>query len=186
MSRPARPPGPRATNPLGGPRPRATPGATTPMLVNVRSLAPARHRSMVTPQYSSHSRYIPPVVDLALSPDRPDHPLSPPGSEWSELMSSSLPCRSVVNKLSSLGVSLAQVKTAVSNNKHVGVFPPGISITRIPPSREEGPSLSLPSLANILLNLGNTEGRRRMVQFDLTEGQVKALSNLGVEEVARI
>jgi len=185
MMRPARPPGPRATNPVGGLRPRATPCATTPRLANIRSLAPTRHSSMATPQPPTQSRYIPPVVDLALSPDRPEHnqhPVSPPGSDCSEQMSPSLPCSSVVDKLSSLGVSLAQVTTT----KHVGVFPPGISITRIPPSREEGPSLSFPGLANALLNLGNTKGRRRMVQYDLTEGQVKALSDLGVKEVARI
>jgi hypothetical protein len=88
----------------------------------------------------------------------------------------------VVDKLSSLGVSLA----AVATTKHVGVFPPGMSITRIPPSREEGPTLSLPGLANALLSLAQAEGRRRMVQYDLTEGQVKALSDLGVKEVARI
>ena len=189
MMRPVRPPGldsprPRATNPLEGPRPTAT-----PRLVNVRSLAPASHSSMATPQPPSQSRYIHPVVDLELSPDRTDHdqyPASPPGSEWSEQMSPSLPCSSVVDKLSSLGVSLAQVKSAVTHTKHVGMLPPGISITRITPSREESPSLSLPGLANALIHLGKAEGRRRMVQYDLTEGQVKALRDLGVKEVARI
>jgi len=86
----------------------------------------------------------------------------------------------VVDKLSSLGVSVAREK--VPPTKQGWVLPPGLSVTKTSSCMEEGPSLSLPSLATALLQLGEVGGRKRLVQFKLTEVQVTALDALGVRE----
>ena len=133
---------------------------------NVRSITPLKRRSLSTPQYSS--QFLPPVVELDASPPRTDQASPHPQTS------------SVLSKLSSLGVSVAREK--VSTTKHGWVLPPGISVTKTTSSREEGPSLSLPSLAKALIQLGDVEGRKRVVQFNLTDEQVRALNVLGVRE----
>jgi len=150
-----------------GPRPRAPlPLPAGPRLPNVRSITPIKRRSLSTPQYSS--QFLPPVVELDASPPRTDQASPHPQTS------------SVLSKLSSLGVSVAREK--VSTAKHGWVLPPGISVTKTISSREEGPSLSLPNLAKALFQLGEGEGRKRLVQFNLTEEQIRALDALGVKE----
>jgi len=184
MMRPVRPVPFGAPNPIG-PRPRPPPyHVTGPRLASVRSLAPVRHASARFQFLSSQSN--PPVVELDTSPERTvsQSPLFPPSSE--QRCSSNPPSISIVDKLSYIGVSVAQKQAPPAlhsnNNQHGFKLPPGISVTRSTPSRE-GPSLTLPKLATALLRLGNTGGRRRLVQFALTEEQVTAFSDLGVEEV---
>ena len=127
------------------------------------------------------------MVELDTSPDEKTVFQSPSISQRSEQRrSSNPPPFSVEDKLSYLRVSVAQRQAfsvlEQNNNQHGFVLPPGISVTRSTPSRE-GPSLTLPRLATALLRLGNTGGRRRLVQFALTEEQVQAFSDLGVDEV---
>eukprot|EP00092_Neocalanus_flemingeri_P034214 GFUD01037210.1.p1 GENE.GFUD01037210.1~~GFUD01037210.1.p1 ORF type:complete len:420 (+),score=111.55 GFUD01037210.1:70-1329(+) len=160
----SRPPGqrlPRSCFPPAGPRPRTAAG---PRLSNVRSRTPVQHQALPRPQFPSQYQTLPAVVEIDVSP--PPSPTSEPNS--------------VFNKLSSLGVSI--VKEKVPTTQHGWVLPPGISITKNTPSREEGPSLSLPSLAKALSQLGEGEGRKRLAQFKLTEEQVSALDTLGLRE----
>jgi len=173
MLRPLRPrPGlPRNTPMAGGPyrpgsfRPRAPLTSAGLRLTNIRSITPVKHRSLSSSQYSSQH----PVVEIDVSPPRSYQASQP-----------SPPSSSVVDKLSSLGVSVAREK--VPPTKHGWVLPPGLSVTKTSSSTEEGPSLSLPSLATALLQLGEVGGRKRLVQFKLTEVQVRALDALGVRE----
>merc|ERR1719186_2576946 len=170
-----RPPKPRpglSRNPVaGGPyrpgsfRPRAPLTAAGLRLSNIRSITPVKHRSLSSSQYSSQH----PVVEIDVSPPRSYQASQP-----------SPPSSSVVDKLSSLGVSVAREK--VPSTKHGWVLPPGLSVTKTSSSTEEGPSLSLPSLATALIQLGEVGGRKRLVQFKLTEVQVRALDALGVRE----
>ena len=174
MLRQLRPGQPRNSVPMGlgdpyrpgCPRPRAVVpfSAAGPRQPNVGSLN--KHRSLSAPQFSS--QFLPPVVELDDSPPRSVQtcPISAPSS--------------VVSKLSSLGVSVAREKVATT--KHGWVLPPGISVTKTTSSREEGPSLSLPSLATALHQLGEGGGMKRLIQFRLTEEQVRALNALGVKE----
>ena len=62
------------------------------------------------------------------------------------------------------------------------IFPPGISVSKITSSTVEVPTLSLPILAKALIQLGEVDGRKSLVQFQLTQGQVRALDTLGVKE----
>eukprot|EP00092_Neocalanus_flemingeri_P106858 GFUD01137112.1.p1 GENE.GFUD01137112.1~~GFUD01137112.1.p1 ORF type:complete len:444 (+),score=110.86 GFUD01137112.1:77-1408(+) len=164
-----RPPGPRmprnsATVPghyrAAGKRPSG------PVLPSIRSITPIKRRSLSTPQYSSQC--LPPVVALDTSPPADQtYAISPPNS--------------VVNKLTSMGVSVIREK--VPSTKHGWVLPPGLSVTKTTSNRvEEGPSLSLPSLAKVLTQLGQVDGRKRLVQFQLTEAQVRALDTFGIKE----
>eukprot|EP00092_Neocalanus_flemingeri_P034213 GFUD01037209.1.p1 GENE.GFUD01037209.1~~GFUD01037209.1.p1 ORF type:complete len:428 (+),score=117.05 GFUD01037209.1:53-1336(+) len=159
-----RPPGqrlPRSCFPPAGPRPRTASG---PRLSNVRSITPVQHQALPRPQFPSQYQTLPAVVEIDVSP--PPSPTSEPNS--------------VFNKLSSMGVTIAKEK--VPTTKHGWVLPPGISITKNTHRREEGPSLSLPSLAKALSQLGEGEGRKRLAQFKLTEEQVSALDTLGLRE----
>ena len=132
---PLRPPGPRMLRPLRPSHPKNSaiggassvrqfaprPGGLTGgyRLPNVRSGTPIKSRSLSTPQYSS--KYNPPVVELDDSPPRPDQDFDaflPPTTN------------SVVNKLTSLGVSVAMEKVATT--KQGWELPPGLSITRAP------------------------------------------------------
>jgi len=146
------------------------PGLITggPRLPNIRSCNPIKYRSLSAPQYSS--KYNPPVIQLDVSPPR------------SADLVSQQPTNSVINKLTSMGLSVAMEK--VPTTKHGWVLPPGLSVTRTPSSStgEEDPSTSLPSLAKALLQLGEVQGSKRLVQFKLTESQVSALQALGVRE----
>jgi len=148
------------------PRPGLITGG--PRLPNIRSSNPIKYRSLSTPQYSS--QYNPPVIELDVSPPRSADLVSQP------------PTNSVINKLTSMGLSVAMEK--VPTTKHGWVLPPGLSVTRTPSSStgEEDPSTSLPSLAKALLQLGEVQGSKRLVQFKLTESQVSALQALGVRE----
>jgi len=167
------PPRPRLSrNPVaGGPyrpgsfRPRATLTAAGLRLSNIRSITPVKHQSLSSSQYSSQH----PVVEIDDSPPRSYQASQP-----------SHPPSFVVDKLSSLGVSVAKEK--VPPIKHGWVIPQGLSITKTPSSKEEGPSLSLPGLSTALLQLGEVSGRKRLVQYKLTEDQVRALDALGVRE----
>lgn len=138
---------------------------------NIRSATPIKRRSLSTPQYSSQCT--PPVVDLDDSPPRPDQDLGaflPPTTN------------SVVNKLTSLGVSVA-IEKVPPTNQGWGL-PPGLSITRASSTgRDESPTCSLTSLANTLLQLGEVQGRTRLVQYQLSESQVMALQALGLMEI---
>jgi len=138
---------------------------------NIRSATPIKRRSLSTPQYSSQCP--PPVVDLDDSPPRPDQDLGaflPPTTN------------SVVNKLTSLGVSVA-IERVPPTNPGWGL-PPGLSITRASSTgRDESPICSLTSLANTLLQLGEVQGRTRLVQYQLSESQVMALQALGLMEI---
>merc|ERR1719508_54078 len=170
MQRPPRPRLPR--NPVaGGPyrpgsfRPRAPLTSAGLRLSNIRSIVPVKHQSLSSSQYSSQH----PVVEIDVSPPRSYQASQP-----------SPPPSSVVDKLTSLGVSVAKEKVAPI--KHAWFPPPGLSITKTPSSMEEGPSLSLPSLSTALLQLGEVSGRKRLVQYKLTEDQVRALDALGVRE----
>jgi len=136
-------------------------------LPNIRSSNPIKRRSLSTSQYSS--QYNPPVIELDVSPPRSADLVAQP------------PANSVVNKLTSMGLSVAMEK--VPTTKHGWVLPPGLSVTRTPSSTgEEDPSTSLPILAKALLQLGEVHGSKRRVQFKLTESQVSALQALGVSE----
>lgn len=136
-------------------------------LPNIRSSNPIKHRSLSTPQYSS--QYNPPVIELDVSPPRSADLLAHPHTT------------SVVNKLTSMGLSVAMEK--VPTTKHGWVLPPGLSVTRTPSSTgEEDLSTSLPILAKALLQLGEVHGSKRLVQFQLTDSQVSALQALGVRE----
>eukprot|EP00092_Neocalanus_flemingeri_P098974 GFUD01126243.1.p1 GENE.GFUD01126243.1~~GFUD01126243.1.p1 ORF type:complete len:436 (+),score=112.67 GFUD01126243.1:68-1375(+) len=152
---------PRSCFPPGGPRPRTAVG---PRLSNVRSITPVQHHALPRPQFPSQYQTLPAVVEIDVSP--PPSPTSEPNS--------------VFNKLSSMGVTVAREKGPVT--KHGWVLPPGLSVTKTSHRREEGPSLSLPSLAKALSQLGNGEGRKRLAQFKLTEEQVRALDTLGLRE----
>jgi hypothetical protein len=177
---PVRPSGPRMLKPVrpsippkyaayrpsqAVPRPSLVTGG--PRLPNIRSSNHIKHRSLSTPQYSS--QYNPPVIELDVSPPRSADLVSHP------------PTNSVVNKLTSMGLSVAMEK--VPSTKHGWVLPPGLSVTRTPSSTgEEDSSKSLPILAKALLQLGEVRGSKRLVQFKLTESQVSALQALGVRE----
>ena len=50
------------------------------------------------------------------------------------------------------------------------------------PVTDEGPSSSIPSLAKALIQLGEVDGRTRLVQYQLTESQVRGLHTLGLRE----
>eukprot|EP00092_Neocalanus_flemingeri_P026060 GFUD01028245.1.p1 GENE.GFUD01028245.1~~GFUD01028245.1.p1 ORF type:complete len:441 (+),score=110.97 GFUD01028245.1:68-1390(+) len=152
---------PRSCFPPGGPRPRTAVG---PRLSNVRSITPVQHHALPRPQFPSQYQTLPAVVEIDVSP--PPSPTSEPNS--------------VFNKLSSMGVTVAREKGPVT--KHGWVLPPGLSVTKTSHRREEGPSLSLPSLAKALSQLGEGEGRKRLAQFKLTEEQVSALDTLGLRE----
>eukprot|EP00092_Neocalanus_flemingeri_P001519 GFUD01001621.1.p1 GENE.GFUD01001621.1~~GFUD01001621.1.p1 ORF type:complete len:252 (-),score=95.55 GFUD01001621.1:21-776(-) len=62
--------------------------------------------------------------------------------------------------------------------------PPPQSDQCLPPSppEEEGQSFSISTLATTFHQLGEREGRRRLVQFKLTERQVRALNTLGFRQ----
>ena len=120
----------------------------------VRPFAPIKQRSLSTPQYN------PPVVELDDSP--------PPHTD------------SVVTRLTSMGLSVATVEK-VPPTKHGWVLPPGLSVTRAP-NEDQGPSSSIPSLAKALIQLGEEDGRTRLVQYQLTESQVRGLHTLGLRE----
>ena len=80
-----------------------------------------------------------------------------------------------------MGLSVAMGR--VPTTKQGWEPPPGLSITRAPSTGiDESASTSLTSLANALLQLGEVQGRTRLVQFQLSESQVKALQTLGVRE----
>eukprot|EP00092_Neocalanus_flemingeri_P040198 GFUD01043785.1.p1 GENE.GFUD01043785.1~~GFUD01043785.1.p1 ORF type:complete len:436 (-),score=108.22 GFUD01043785.1:276-1583(-) len=161
MLRPPRQRLPKSCFPPAGPRPRTALG---PRLCNVRSITPVQHHALPRPQFPSQYQTLPAVVEIDVSP--PPSPTTEPNS--------------VFNKLSSMGVTVAREKVPVT--KHGWVLPPGLSVTKTSHTREEGPSLSLPSLAKALSQLGEGEGRKRLAQFKLTEEQVSALDTLGLRE----
>jgi len=177
---PVRPSGPRMLRPIRPSLPAkyaayrpgqavTRPGLITggPRMPNVRTSNPIKHRSLSTPQYSS--QYNPPVIELDASP---------PSS--ADLVSHT-PDNSVIDRLTSMGLSVAMEKVPTAN--HGWVLPPGLSVTRTPSSTLEGNQcLSLPILAKALLKLGEVNGSKRLVQFKLTESQVSALQALGVRE----
>jgi len=177
---PIRPSGPRMLRPARPNLPpryaayRPSQAVTRPGLItggsrlpNIRPSNPIKYRSLSAPQYSS--QYNPPVIELDVSPPRSADLVSQP------------PTNSVINKLTSMGLSVAMEK--VPTAKHGWVLPPGLSVTRTPSSTvEEDPSTTLPSLAKALLQLGEVQGSKRLVQFKLTESQVSALQALGVRE----
>ena len=162
MLRPLRPSLPRNPRMMGQHRPgqammRPRLSSVGPRLPNARSSAHSvKHRSLSTPQYK------PLLVELDASP-------SPP------------PTDSVVTRLTSLGLSVATVEKVPPHTKQGWVLPPGLSVTRAP-STDEGTSASIPDLARALLQLGEVDGRKRMVQYQLTEGQVRGLITLGLRE----
>jgi len=170
MLRPPRPRLPRNPPVAGGPygprsfRPRVPLTSAGLRLSNIRSITPVKHRSLSSSQYSRQH----PVVEIDVSPPRSYQASQP-----------SPPSSSVVDKLSSLGVLVGREK--VPPTKHGWVLPPSLSVTKTSSSTEEGPS-SLLSLATALLQLGEVSGRKRLVQYKLTEGQVRALDALGVRE----
>eukprot|EP00092_Neocalanus_flemingeri_P037742 GFUD01041090.1.p1 GENE.GFUD01041090.1~~GFUD01041090.1.p1 ORF type:complete len:385 (+),score=137.30 GFUD01041090.1:453-1607(+) len=181
MMRPPRPGMPRNSAPPvarpyytpcrpGHPMTRAPLQAAGPRLPNVRSLPPTKHRSLSTPQCSSQYYPDPPVVEIDVSPPR----------SGQDCHSSLSPPSSVLNKLSSLGVSLERSEKVPTTLKHGWVLPPGLSIIKT--TTEEGPPLSLPSLAQALLQLGEVGGKKRLVQLKLTEDQIMALDTLGMRE----
>merc|ERR1719186_400448 len=118
---------------------------------------PVKHPSLSTPRYNSPNPT--PVIKLE---DFSPYPASPP------------------NMPAPLGVSVAREN--VPSSKHGLIFPPGISVSKITSTTVEGPTLSLPILAKALSQLGEVDGRKSLVQFQLTKGQVRALNTLGVRE----
>eukprot|EP00092_Neocalanus_flemingeri_P028075 GFUD01030482.1.p1 GENE.GFUD01030482.1~~GFUD01030482.1.p1 ORF type:complete len:698 (+),score=201.77 GFUD01030482.1:315-2096(+) len=148
-------------NKLGGPGPRVPLPAAGP---SDCSVYPECFRSPLDfpSQFSSS------IVELdgSLTRSNPAHPTSPSGS--------------VLNRLTSLGAPVAREKGP--STKHGWIAPPGLNVIQTTSSREEGPSLTLPCLAKALLQLGERSGRKRFVQFKLTEDQVRALDALGVKE----
>jgi len=118
---------------------------------------PVKYPSLATPQY--YNQHLTPVVKLDNSPP---HPTSPP----------SMPAP--------LEASVAREK--VLSARRCLIFPPGISVSKITSSTVEVPTLSLPILAKALIQLGEVDGRKSLVQFQLTQGQVRALDTLGVKE----
>ena len=79
-----------------------------------------------------------------------------------------------------MGVSVARQN--VPPAKHGWVLPPGISVTKSTSNPLSDFTLSLPSLAQALIQLGEVDGRKKIVQFHLTEGQIRALNVLGIKE----
>ena len=126
---------------------------------NPRSLAP-----MMRNASHPESRYFPVITPPP--PPQPEQFLSPP--------------HSAISKLSSLGVSIARERAPPT--RHDWVIPPGITMSRSSPLSQtgQGPVMSISTLATSLHQLGQVEGKRRLVQYRLTEDQIRALSTLGV------
>ena len=129
-----------------------------PRISNPRSLAVVERNDQ---RVSCHVSSPYPVIEI---------PDSPPRSDSSP--------QAAMNKLTSLGVTIAK-QSSTHHPTQGWSPPPGISVTR---TAEQGPCLSISSLAAALHQLGQVEGRRRIVQFRLTESQVKALYNLGLKQ----
>lgn len=66
-------------------------------------------------------------------------------------------------------------------------LPASISITRtVDISADKTPAATMKSLAKALMCLGETEGEKRLVTFNLTESQVEGLRTLGLSEHKRM
>jgi len=166
---PRRPPGPgmgrgsaRPTcpRPAGGRGPMVFPG---PRLSNPRSLVPMR-RSSSHPQ----SQYFP-VTSHPASYSHQEQTLTPS------------PCNSP--NLSNLDVSI--IREIAPPTRHGWVPPPGLSMVRVAATATEF-TLAISTLATALHQLGQVEGRRRSVQYRLTEEQIRALSTLGVGQEEQV
>merc|ERR1712096_562004 len=136
------------------------PSLSTPKYNNQHltpAATPVSHPSLGTPLY--YNQHLTPVVKLDNSPPYPTSPPSMPAPlEASEAREKDLSARRGL------------------------IFPPGISVSKITSSTVEVPTLSLPILAKALIQLGEVDGRKSLVQFQLTQGQVRALDTLGVKE----
>eukprot|EP00092_Neocalanus_flemingeri_P085269 GFUD01107281.1.p1 GENE.GFUD01107281.1~~GFUD01107281.1.p1 ORF type:complete len:435 (-),score=117.15 GFUD01107281.1:123-1427(-) len=88
------------------------------------------------------------------------------------------PSHSAFTKLTSLGVSIVRERS-ITHTKQSWLPPSSLTVIKTP---SEGPRLSISSLATVLHQLGQIEGRRRLVQFRLTEEQVGALDILGLQQ----
>jgi len=163
MPRPPRPGMGRGSARPTGPMPA---GARGPLgfpgtrLSNPRSLVPMR-RSASHPQ----PQYFPVT----------SHPARYPHQEQTPY-----PCQSP--NLSNLDVSI--IREIAPTSRHGWVPPPGLTMVRVPVSATES-TLTISTMATALHKLGQVEGRKRSVQYSLTEEQIRALSTLGVgqEEV---
>jgi len=168
--RPVRPGQPRMLRPpkpgRGRSRPR-TPGQAWPRPGN------GARRSLAFPGLRlSNPRSMAPLMrnTIHYSPV-----ITPPQAEQSLS-----PSHSAITKLTSLGVSI--VRERAPPTRHDWVLPPGITVSRTPPLSVtgQGPVMSISTLATSLHQLGQVEGKRRLVQYRLTEDQIRALSTLGV------
>jgi len=177
--------------------------APTPSLAQgPRSIKTIKHHSQSMPLFSSQTLH--PVVELDVTPPRQVCPSSPPISVDSKqpldltisrvtvndrskstphFSSQSLPpvaeldeaCPisppiSVVSKESSLGVPEGEMFLLCKSGL---VIPLGITVTKCTLTREESPPLHL---------LGEGGGGKRVVQFELTEEEVKGFGALGFKE----
>jgi len=158
MPRPPRPGMGRGRARPTGPRPAGSRGGMVfpgPRLSNPRSLALMR-RSSSHPQ----SQYFPVSSRPAYSPQL-------------EQFHSPSPCSSPI--LSNRDVSI--VREVSPPIRQGWVPPPGLTMERVPATE---PTQTISTLASILHQLGQVEGRRRLVKYKLTEEQIRALHTLGV------
>jgi len=177
--------------------------APTPSLAQgPRSITTIKHHSQSMPLFSSQTLH--PVVELDVTPPRQACPSSspisvdskqpldltisrvtvndrskstphfssqslPPVAELDEACPISPPI-SVVSKESSLGVPEGEMFLLCKSGL---VIPLGITVTKCTSTREESPPLHL---------LGEGGGGKRVVQFELTEEEVKGFGALGFKE----
>lgn len=97
----------------------------------------------------------------------------------------------IIEKVSSLGCSIVFQPPPTPNQvslPNLGL-PPGITITRTPRTsmldgvnHAQEATVSLCNVARALKMLGNTEGRKRLVQYELSDSQVQGLRKLGIFE----
>lgn len=84
--------------------------------------------------------------------------------------------------------SLAPINTSTMSIPDI-VLPPGISITRNPPAHSTDTgnlsASNLASLARALVKVGDTVGKKCLVQYEITESQIQGLRDLGISEIRR-
>jgi len=119
---------------------------------------PGLHTGGNNPNTTSHhqgrtnKKSNPPLIQLDTSPPRADD---------------------VAARLTSLGCSIVSSMPGM-----VRPLPPNISTTRTPSSNKRVTPLTC--LARALEKMGETEGSRRLVKFELTESQIQGLQALGI------
>jgi len=124
----------------------------------------------------SNPRSLAPMMRNASHPESQYFPvITPPPPQFLS------PSHSAISKLTSLGVSIARER-APPPTRQGWALPPGISMSRTSPLSQagQGPVMSISTLATSLLQLGQVEGKRRLVQYRLTDDQIRALNILGV------